>query len=146
MPDIQETLWDAVKSEIVDLSLSGLTSSTLRQQQIPANPSNGQITEGGFIYPVTEREGQNGTNVKDDVGYGFGVTLIKKSNGALAKDPMTDVQAWRRAITRHFSYQAPLRSSGCYTCNVEPGQAVIPEAWHNQVDATALIIRCWVLE
>ncbi len=146
MPDIQETLWDAVKSEIVGLSLTGLDANSLRQQQVPMNPANGQITEGGFIYPITEREGPNGTNLKDDVGYGFGVTLLKKSNSELAKDPMTDVQAWRRAIVRHFSNESPLRSSGSYTCTVEPGKAVIPEAWHNQLDATALIIRCWVLE
>lgn len=141
-----ETLWDAVKTEIAGLELDGLQAVNIRQQQVPLNPADAELTQGIFLVPVTEKEGPNGTNKSNDIGYGFGVTMLKASNSALDKTAQAVLMPWREAIRKHFHHQSPLLASGCYACTVEHAPAVLPDAWVNQYDASALIIRCWVLE
>lgn len=141
-----ETLWDAVVSEIDGLDLSGLSSSTMRQQQVPNNPEDNELTAGAFICPTTEKEGVNGTNKSNDIGYGFLITMVKASNHALNKTAQQTLMPWREGIRKHFHNQTPLTAQGCYNCTVEHAPAVLPEAWTEQYDASALIVRCWVLE
>lgn len=144
MPATFETLWDAVVSEINSLNLADI--GTIRQQQLPYNPVNEEIHEGCFVCPSTEREGQNGTNVSTDVGYGFSVTLIKVSNSELGKTAQQTLLDWREKIRLHFHNKSPLRSQGSYYCSVEFAGVVLPGAWKMQYDASAIIVRCWVLE
>lgn len=146
MPATFETLWDAVVEEIKSLDLAELPDDKIRQQQLPYNPANGEIHEGCFVCPATEREGPNGTNTSTDVGYGFSVTLILASNSHLGKTAQQTLLDWREKIRQHFQYASPLRDEGSYTCSVEFAGVVLPGAWKLQYDASALIVRCWVLE
>lgn len=146
MPATFETLWDAVKTNIVDLGLTGLGSAQIRQQQVPNNPEDNELFAGAFVCPWTEKEGVNGTNKSNDIGYGFHVTMVKSSNHSLDKTAQQTLMPWREGIRKHFHHQSPLIAQGCYTCTVEHAPAVLPDAWTEQYDASALIIRCWVLE
>jgi len=146
MPATWETLWDAVVSQIGGLELEGLAAANIRQQPVPFNPSADELTSGAIVSPVTESEGDHGTNQSSDIGYGFQITLLKVSNSALGKTAQQTLLPWREAIRRHFQHQSPLTAHGCYRCTVEPAPVVLPEAWKHQLDASALIVRCWVLE
>lgn len=145
MPATFETLWDAVKTEMVGLNV-GLTTLNVRQQPLPANPKNNELTSGAFLCPATEREGAHGTNQSNDIGYGFLLMLLQKSNSDLGKTAQQTLMPWREAVRKHFHHRSPLRSQGAYTCTVEHAPAVLPDAWKQQYDASALVIRCWVLE
>ena len=146
MPATLETLWDDVVSQIDALELEGLSAENIRQQPLPFNPTDNELTAGAIVCPATETEGNNGTNHKSDIGYGFQVTLLKVSNAALDKTAQQTLLPWREAIRRHFHHQSPLTAHGCYLCTVEPAPVVLPDAWKHQLDASALIVRCWVLE
>lgn len=146
MPATLETLWDAVVSQIDSLELEGLSAANIRQQPLPLNPADNELTAGAIVCPVTETEGNHGTNHKSDIGYGFQVTLLKVSNAALDKMAQQTLLPWREAIRRHFHHQSPLTAHGCYVCTVESAPVVLPDAWKHQLDASALIVRCWVLE
>lgn len=146
MPATWEILWDAVVSQIDALSLDGLAAENIRQQPVPFNPADNQLTSGAIVSPVTETEGHNGTNHNSDIGYGFQITLLQLSNSALTKTAQQTLLPWREAIRRHFHHRSPLTAHGCYRCTVEHAPVVLPDAWKHQLDASALIVRCWVLE
>ncbi len=146
MPATLETLWDAVLSELDALQLDGLSTANIRQQPVPFNPNENELTAGAIISPMTETEGTNGTNRHSDIGYGFQITLLKVSNSALNKTAQQTLLPWREAIRQHFHHQSPLTAHGCYRCTVEHAPVVLPDAWKHQLDASALIVRCWVLE
>lgn len=146
MPATYETLWDAVVSQLAGLGLAGLSAENIRQQPIPFNPADNELTAGALVCPVTETEGTNGTNHHSDIGYGFQITLLKVSNSALSKTTLQTLLPWREAIRQHFHHQSTLTAHGCYLCTVEPAPVVLPDAWQHQLDASALIVRCWVLE
>jgi len=146
MPATYATLWDAVVSQIDGLELDGLSAANIRQQSVPFNPADNELTAGAIVCPVTETEGDHGTNQKSDIGYGFQVTLLKVSNSALGKAAQQTLLPWREAIRQHFHHQSPLTGHGCYRCTVEHAPVVLPDAWKHQFDASALIVRCWVLE
>ena len=146
MPTLTETLWDAIVSQIDGLGLEGLAAANIRQQPTAFNPTDNELTAGAIVCPVTETEGPHGTNHNSDIGYGFQVTLLKVSNAALNKTALQTLLPWREAIRRHFHHQSPLTAHGCYLCTVEHAPVVLPDAWKHQLDASALIVRCWVLE
>ena len=97
-----ETLWDAVKQQIVELDLEGLTANTIRQQQFPANVSDNQLHNGALLCPANEQEGASGTNRSTDIGYGFSLTLLQKSNSQLGKAQLPSLMTWRETI-RHYA-------------------------------------------
>ncbi|RCS43938.1 hypothetical protein DTL42_18300 [Bremerella cremea] len=141
-----ETLWQALKQQIVGLDLPGLTDETIRLQSFPANFSDHRLLSGAFLCPADEQEGDAGTNQSSDIGYGFSFTMLQKANSQLGQSQLSSLLAWREAVRRHFHHQSPLASSGCYRCTVESTEAIVPGAWAKQYDASTLIIRCWVLE
>lgn len=141
-----ETLWDAVKQQIVGLELEGLSDDTVRQQTFPANASDNQLRSGALLCPAPETEGTSGTNQSSDIGYGFSLTLLQKANSQLGKSQFPSLMTWREAIRRHFHHQSPLAANGCYRCTVEPADVALPAAWAQQFDVSTLILRCWVLE
>lgn len=146
MPATSENLWDAIVSQIDSLELDGLSTANIRQQPVPLNPADSPLTAGAIVSPVTEIDGNNGTNRSRDIGYGFQITLLKVSNAALTKTAQQTLLPWREAIRQHFHHQSPLAAHGCYLCTVEHAPVVLPDAWKHQLDASALIVRCWVLE
>ncbi|MBA2116790.1 hypothetical protein [Bremerella alba] len=146
MPATWETLWDAVVSQIDGLGLDGLTAANIRQQPLALNPADNELTTGAIVCPVTEAEGNNGTNHSNDIGYGFQVTLVKLSNSALNKTAQQTLLPWRESIRQHFHHQSPLTAHGCYLCTVEHAPVVLPDAWKHQLDASTLVVRCWVLQ
>lgn len=141
-----DTLWDALKAELVALGLAGLANDSIRQQQFPTSAADNPLRSGGLLCPHGETEGPNGTNTSRDVGYGFTLTLVQVANSKLGKSQLPGLLTWREAIRRHFHHQSPLAGAGCYACTVETSEATLPAAWGQQYDATTLILRCWVLE
>ena len=146
MTTTYETLWDAIKQQIVGLNLTGLTDETIRLQSFPANSSDQRLLSGAFLCPTDEQEGSAGTNQASDIGYGFSFTMLQKANSQIGKSQLPSLFTWREAVQRHFHHQSPLTASGCYRCTVESTEAVVADAWAKQYDVSTLIIRCWVLE
>lgn len=141
-----EAIWDAVYAKILGLGLSGISSANCKQQQWAFNPGNGEMTEGIFVCPHTETLAAIGSNKKSEIGYGFGVVMVKPSNSQLGKGALGTLLTWRESIRLAFHDKLPISAGGVYRCWVEPSLVAIPDAFEQQYDSSALIIRCYTYE
>lgn len=98
-----------------------------------------------IVSPVPETV-QGGTNGEDDVVYGVMVTLVTKTN----RDPVLHIYRelkWREQIRQAFHNKIDwTTTTGIVICTVEPGEALIPEAFRINYDAQYLLLRCQVRE
>ena len=141
--DTDEAVWkeclDATRDMIIGLSISGLDSDSVVVRKLPWNRE--PLSEGVFIHPVTERYGK-GTNVRDDIGYGVQVTMIKASNQNLTSN-LNTVLTWRRTISSALRRGvSTFGVAEVYNLTIEPAAVYLPEAFLKNYDVGAVLVRC----
>ena len=94
---------------------------------------------GITIHPAQEAIGA-GTNESDDIGYGVGVTYIRRT-GAGNRD-VDAIDTFRSYVMGHFLHKK-IPVDTIYQCSVEPGKWQIPAEFRNHYDISALLVRCW---
>lgn len=124
---------DAVATAIQTLSLTNLPSDEVRVRRWPWKETDrGTIAHRGItVHPLTEAE-YPGTNERDDVGYGIGITMIVGSDHA-AYEQIDGIPAWREAIRRNLHRtRLGLSISGCNELDfmVSHGQLNVPKDLH----------------
>jgi hypothetical protein len=88
-----------------------------------------------------------GTNERDDIGYGIGITMYRGGDHA-AYELIDEVPAWREKIRRELAYRTiTISASGCdmLTTHVEHGQLLVPKEFAHW-EFSHLVLRCWVRE
>lgn len=125
---------DAVKTAIDGLSLSGTPTVTVQKQ--PWSPNS--VAAGITVCPAVEQLG-DGTNIRNDVGYGVLVAMCQPSNHDLTTGVETLLK-WRQKILRAFHNTTAL-AAVAYSSAVEPGPVFDWGAFLNQWDTSILIIR-----
>ena len=134
---------DAVRTMILGLSLADLTSANVVVRKLPWNRE--PLDEGVFIHPVPERYGQ-GTNLRDDVGYGVMVTMIRKSNQNLTSN-MNAFAVWRQSISNALRRgSSTFGVAEVYNLTIEPAAVYLPEAFAKNYDVGAVLVRCFSRE
>lgn len=121
---------DAVATAIQGLDLTGLPDDEVRVRRWPwKETSQGTVPHRGItVHPLTEAE-YPGTNERDDIGYGIGVTIIVGSDHA-AYEQIDRVPAWREAIRRNLHRtRLGLSITGCNELDfmVSHGQLNVPK-------------------
>ncbi len=89
---------EAVRDEIQALNLSGLPDNRVRVRRLPHDGEH--YFPGVTVHPVPEKY-EKGTNQREDIGYGCGVTIVV--NNENDQDYLLDrLLYWRETIRRHF--------------------------------------------
>jgi hypothetical protein len=150
MPDsVQKQCEDAVVAVIQTLSLTGLQASEIVARRRPWHVTGSGsviIHRGITIHPVEETEAP-GTNEREDIGYGVGVTMIVPTNMGLT-DGRDTVYAWREAIRRKLYHDVlPITlTNGLYLqTKVSHNQLVAPKE-ADAYEISSLLVRCWMRE
>lgn len=129
----------AVKSTINSLSLTGLAAKDIRVQKVPWQRS--QVMPGMFVTPVTETSNpKDGTNYRDDIGYGCQVVCVRLGNREMTANFNTHLY-WRERVRKAFLNQRLAGVSESLWCSVQPGAVVLPSAFEDNYDVWSLIIR-----
>lgn len=136
-----------VKNCIQALTLNGLDVANVVVKKVPwATKVFG--TDRDLSYPgimvcpmgVESMSATAGTNASDDVGYPVLVAIVDADNDDLDSD-LENYLKWRETIMRAFRNQRLPGVLGIFTCVVEPGQIVQPEAFLRNVWHSAFTLR-----
>lgn len=137
-----ESVWErcltAVAAKLQALSLAGIASSSIVVRKLPWNRN--QIMPGLFVTPTQETLSP-ATNLRDDVGYGVQLTLVRPSNQDLSADLSTEL-AWREQVSRAFRESALADVDEVFTVRIEPGPIIDPASFAAQYDVQTLVVRC----
>lgn len=139
---------DAVVTAIQSLSLTNLPSDEVRVRRWPwkKTPDGYFAHRGITVHPLMEQEGL-GTNLRDDIGYGVGISMCVGSDHA-AYENIDQIPAWREAIRKNLNHQRlAISTSGDNTldCLVSHGQLNLPKEL-DQHEISTLVLRCWMRE
>lgn len=141
-----ESVWErclaAVAAKLQGLSLSGIAPSSIVVRKLPWNRN--QIMPGLFVTPTQETLSP-ATNLRDDVGYGVQLTLVRASNQELTESLSTEL-SWREQISRAFRESALAGVDEVFTVRIEPGPIVDPASFAAQYDVQTLVVRCMARE
>ena len=130
---------DAVQVVIRGLELTGLESADVVVRKLPWNRQ--PLDDGVFIHPVVERYGQ-GTNAREDVGYGVMVTMVRASNQNLTSN-LDAFLLWRQLISAALRHKpSTLAVTGVYDVIIEPAAVYLPDAFLKNYDVGAILVRC----
>jgi hypothetical protein len=139
MPEsVFERCLNAVAARLQAISLSGIAASSIVVRKLPWNRN--QIMPGLFVTPAKETI-EPATNLRDDVGYGVQLTLVRASNQELSTNLGAEL-TWREQISRAFREQALAGVAEVYTVRVEPGPVFDAASFANQYDVQTLVLRC----
>lgn len=121
---------DAVATAIQGLSLTNLPSDEVRVRRWPWKETDRGVFphRGITVHPVPEVE-YRGTNERDDIGYGIGLTMIVGSDHA-AYENVDGIPAWRETIRRNLHRtRLGLSVTGCNELEllVSHGQLNVPK-------------------
>jgi len=128
----------AVRDVIRGLALSGVGSAQIVWQKQPWDRNS--VHPGIFCCPEPETI-QHRTNVRSDVGYGVLVVMVRASNRNLI-DAFDTFTLWREQISRALRAKPLTGVSEVYHVTIEPKAVILPEAFRNQFDVGALVVRC----
>lgn len=135
-------LYDA-HQKILGLSLYNITSANTVVRKVPWDLN--LATPSCIVSPTGETQ-IPGTNGEDDVEYGVMVTLCTRTN----RDPDLHIYRelkWRQDVRQAFHNKIDWCSlPSLILCTVEPGDALIPEAFRINYDAQYLLLRCRIRE
>lgn len=136
-----------VKNCIQALTLNGLDVANVKVVKIPwATRIFGEersLTYPGILISPLGVEAMNataGTNASDDVGYPVLVSIFAADQQDFEAN-LEDYLKWRETIARAFRNQRLDGVSGVYTCIVEPGQVMQPEAFVRNTWQSTLTLR-----
>ena len=134
---------DAVQDGIRGLDLSGIKSNVLLRK-VPFDKD--AKFPAVFVYPLPERINPTaGTNLRDQIEYGVGVTIARVSKNDLTEFFNTMLK-WREQIRSKFIHQRLSGVTEVNTCRVEPGEVVLPAAIVKLHEVGFLVVRCMAWE
>lgn len=121
---------DAVVTAIQGLNLTNLPDDEVRVRRWPwKETSEGFVGHRGItVHPLQETEFR-GTNEREDIGYGIGITMIVGGNHA-NYEQIDAIPAWREAIRRNLHHtRLGLSVTGCSELDflVSHGQLNVPK-------------------
>lgn len=140
--------WDAVLARLQLMTFAGMNVANFTKRKIPYNRklTESEAKPGAFITPVPETQNpREGTNLRDDVGYGIAIVVIRVSNEDLTSNIDSTV-LWRQQINKAFRNQ---RLDGVVentNCTVEPGSIFNPAHFGEGYDVFSMTVRCWCRE
>ena len=137
-------LLDAVAGRIRSLDLQWLEPTDIEVRRFPHDGE--RYMEGITIHPARERIGR-GTNARDDIGYGVGVSIVKRNTDDLVED-MDLVLHWREQIRHSFIENSCIETlTNSFVAKIEHGEVFDDRVFMRQdFDLSTLVIRCWVRE
>lgn len=138
-----------VAQAILELRLPKLGAEEVKVRRYPWSGSGQDITyfRGISVHPGEEQESQ-GTNERDDIGYGVFITMLIPQNTDTA-DGAGLLPLWRRKIRKRFSHvRLGIKESGSneITTTIRPGQYLEPRGIKGRYEKSVLLVRCWVRE
>ncbi len=141
---------EAVAEIIRGLALPGLNHDSIRVARLPwivGGDGNVIINPGIVVHPVRERTAP-GTNVREDIGYGCAITMIRPASHSSMED-VDIVNQWREAIRQRL-VEARLDDivvdDGHYCITkIEHNELNVPREGH-RYEISSIVARCWVRE
>jgi hypothetical protein len=135
---------EEIRDRIRALTLTGLSSDRVQVRRLP---HDGEVYFPGItVHPVTETYHQ-GTNLRESVGYGCGITMVVNNNNN--QDYLLDrLLLWREKIRRHFVEDDGLEGvTGSCTVKIEHQFPIDWQELHSKnYDVSRLVARVYVLE
>lgn len=135
---------EEIRDRIRELELTGLSDDRVQVRRLP---HDGEVYFPGItVHPVTETYHQ-GTNIRESVGYGCGITMVVNNNNN--QDYLLDrLLLWREKIRRHFVEDDGLSGvTGSCTVKIENQFPIDWEELHSKnYDVSRLVARVYVLE
>ena len=141
---LHERLLSAVKSRIQLLTLTGLTSISLRTVLADSStliPSLPAVLIGLVGQEVFTPGG--GSNSHDEIVYPVGVFILAADQHNVTSARATYLK-WREQIARAFHHQALSAVAESKVCFVEGAEIVPLAAWMNGLLASSLVVKCVV--
>lgn len=135
---------ETIRDRIKDLNLTGLNDAYVKVRRLPHDGEH--YFEGITVHPLPEIY-HVGTNERESVGYGCGVTMVVNNDND--EDYKLDrLLKWREAIRRHFVEDATLTNvSTCCTVKVEHNNVLDFKILHGgNLDVSSLVLRVYSLE
>lgn len=135
---------ESIRDAIKDLSLTGLDDSRVKVRRQPHDGEH--LYPGITIHPLPEIY-HIGTNERENVGYGCGVTMVVNNDND--EDYKLDrLLLWRETIRRKFVEDVTLTDvSTCCTIKVEHGHVLDWKALQDEnQDVSSLVLRVYSLE
>jgi hypothetical protein len=142
MAEVHSSFMNAVLERIKGLELPGHPRPVIRRWPW----SDTHIHSGITIHPTPESEAP-GTNEREDIGYGVGVTMILPTDHGMTEN-VERIPIWRAKIRRAFINQrlrVKFDGASEHVCKVEHGNFPLPREAH-KYEVSSLIIRCWMRE
>jgi hypothetical protein len=145
MPDsIQKQCEDAIVTTITNLSLTGVATGEVVARRWPVVEGNHPPQMGIVVHPVPPTRGI-GTNEREDVGYGVGITVFKAGDLA-GYDNRDLVLTWLETIFDKLvedRLSISLTGGTFLTITWEFGDVQVPKAMHDY-ERSSMVARCWV--
>lgn len=140
---------EKVKDHILTLQLRRMDRDEVQVRDSPWTQT--EIYRGCTIWNVGKKYAP-GTNEREDVGYGCGVTFAAMDSG----DPLANIDQlpyWEDVTRRHFNFIKRFDINflkGCDNCVVTVADANFkPPRGHAQAEQfkfSSLVVRCWIRE
>lgn len=150
MPDsVQKQCEDAVIAAIKTLNLTGVQEAEIVARRRPwrvLGDGSVEMFRGITVHPIEETEAP-GTNEREDIGYGVGVTMVVPSDLKLTEG-RDKVYAWREAIRRKLYHDvlSITFAGGLYLqTKISHNQLVMPKE-ADRYEFSSLLVRCWMRE
>ncbi len=134
---------DDIVLNIQGLNLTGVQDDQIKVRKHPRNKT--QWFPGITVHPVSTGHDE-GTNEREDIGYGCQVTMIQRSGGVNVKDSIDKIILWDVAIRQQFINTTLSGVSTVWQCTIEEAGKFDERASSKDYDVLALIVRCWVRE
>lgn len=136
---------EGVRDEIIALALTGLLDSRVAVRRLPHDGEH--YFPGITVHPLPEIY-HTGTNERESVGYGIGVTIVV--NNENDSDYLLDrLLLWRQQIRQYFVENPTLTnfSTGLCRIKVEHGHVIDWNTLYDRnLDVSSLVIRVYILE
>ena len=136
---------NSVVEDLRQLGLPGLDSTDIKVRRLP---TDGEVYHKGIsVHPVTEIY-DDGTNMREDIGYGCGITMVVNNNNNQLY-LLDRLLRWREMIRRHFVEKTVLQvMTTLCQIKVEHGPVLdIGELIkRNNYDVSTMVIRVWSRE
>ena len=134
----------AIETALINLGLTGLDTTRIKVRRLPHDGEH--YFPGVTIHPTQERY-FDGTNMREDIGYGCSLTMVQNNNNNSA-DLLNRVLQWRETIRQYFVENDTLGSgTTIFTLKVEHGDVF---TWDGMIkdnyDVSVLTIRVWSRE
>ncbi len=146
---VEYQLLTGTQIRVRSATLAGVNDDSIVVRKLPLDRDVGSglgvALPAIVISPLAAQALPTGTNLRDDYRYGILVSMFFADNKEPTfADGMAAYLRCREQIQRAFNNQRiAIVASGVdvFTCTVEPGDAILPQAWRENYLAGALTLR-----